>query len=315
MRCPRLRTLVLPAECLDGVDYALPNLKVFAPDRRLMREAPVLNPAWLLAGSPRLRSLSGVCLTRRDLLARLGACGSLVRMEDLHLDVTRLPNPLTLRLSGQVEFLDLHIERRDRSRAGRRTLDLHVEAPGLMNLFLENDAELPFTRIRIRLGNCPALVHLDVRSEIPISLQVDEGGCTALQPRWLYAECLEGASMLDLLAGHGARLHTIAVSPQAVDDWPKLMEALSRLPRLTDLDLDVTGSTCDISLNCPQLQSLGLAGVHAGAKAVLACPLLKELRGIAYPSRQLELAMPAPNLAPPSSPTIDNELLDAEEDE
>ncbi|KAJ4456541.1 hypothetical protein PAPYR_8185 [Paratrimastix pyriformis] len=314
LQCPRLRTITtaMPSR-LDGTGYHLPDLETFSIDwlRDDMGDgAPLLDPAWLLTGSPRLRFLSGVRLTQDTLVARLCASESLVWLKALYLDVSRLPNPLALRLPGQVERLDLRIQRKTWSPAERLgTLDLHVEAPGLLDFFLENDPELPHARMRIRLGNCPALDHLDIRSMIPISLQVEEGTSAVMQPRRLDVECPEAASMLDFLTRHGARLHAVsATTLQAVDDWPQLMGALSGLPRLTDLKLNVAGSTGDLALSCPQLRTLGLGGLDAWDKVVLACPLLEKVFGIGYPSRQLVFALPAPNLPPlPSDNKLDDE--------
>ncbi|KAJ4456544.1 hypothetical protein PAPYR_8188 [Paratrimastix pyriformis] len=279
LQCPRLRTITtLTPRGLDGAaGRPLPDLETFAATI-YTRDDGLLDPAWLLTGSPRLRFLSGVRLTRRTLVARLCASESLVLLRDLYLDVTQLPNPLTLRLPGQVELFDVHIERKTRSPAGRRrTIDLHVEAPGLRNFLLKNDPELPHAGMRIQLRNCPALDHLGIRSEIPVFLRV--ASAVMMQPRRLDVECLEAASMVDFLIRHGARLHTVSATLHAVDDWPQLMGALSGLPRLTSLDMSVAGSTGGLALSCPQLRRLGLGGLHDGAKVVLvlSCPQLRAL--------------------------------------
>ncbi|KAJ4455508.1 hypothetical protein PAPYR_9539 [Paratrimastix pyriformis] len=204
LQCPRLRTVTLPGS-LSGATYTLPDLEVFKA-----ADDSCVDPAWLLTGSPRLRELSRVRLTRTDLVASLGACGALVRLENLYLDVARLPNPLTLRLPGQLKHLDLHIEGKTRRRAGRLgTLDLCVEAPGLLAFTLDVDEALPFARVRVRLSNCPALLIDLTSSGVPIALQVVDEGTLAVvvQPRRLIVEgLLETASLLDLLARHGARL-------------------------------------------------------------------------------------------------------------
>ncbi|KAJ4462559.1 hypothetical protein PAPYR_533 [Paratrimastix pyriformis] len=299
LRCPRLRTIALPTKIPDGV-APMPDLEV--ADFHEITE----DPAWLLTGSSsRLRELSGVRLTQPDLLARLCACGSLVRLERLRLDATRFPNPLILRLPGQLERLDLQIN------GIHQPLDLQVEAPGLIDLSVaifsssaSRHAPLPSAGLRLR--NCPSLARLVLRASCPMSLQVDEeedpaeAGVKVLQPRSLIIGTLiDAASLLGLLTRHGARLRTVSVRQLRVarrEDWPQLVGALSGLPRLTDLDLSVAGAPSPLSLACPQLRRLLLDDLPDEAKVVLTCPMLEELRGIRDRSRQVEFALPAPNL-------------------
>ncbi|KAJ4459306.1 hypothetical protein PAPYR_4860 [Paratrimastix pyriformis] len=317
LQCPRLRTLSMPAQRMDGT-APMPLLEALADS-----EATYLwtDPAWLLDGSsPRLRALTGVRLTRPDLLASLGACGSLVRLEQLHLDVTQLPNPLVLRLPGQLEHLDLHIEARARPSGGGLLppppLDLRVEAPGLVDFALsipdDGRPHTPPPTVRVRLSNCPHLVRLDFRSPATASLlsvQLDEGdeagqaGAPAMptQPRSLRVSgALEATSLLGLLDRHGARLREVTTSAAlrvtSDRDWPRLVGALSGLPRLARLAMDASGAPSPLSLGCPHLRTLSLHGLPDGAKVVLACPLLERHSGIADPRRQLVLALPAPNL-------------------
>ncbi|KAJ4462584.1 hypothetical protein PAPYR_565 [Paratrimastix pyriformis] len=269
LRCPRLRALRLPIQGLDGV-APMPDLeKIVQYPRWWGSRAPQTDPSILLAGSPRLRELSGVHLTEPDLLARLCACRSLVRLERLFLDVTRLPNPLVLRLPGQLEHLDLVIES-----SGETEITGQVQ---VLEFSLAVDQSL--SSVRVRLHNCPHL---------PRSLSVEgEGG-------------LDAACLLGLLTRHGARLHEIAVevlraASASEEWWQQLMETLSGLP-LTRLSLDVFRAPSPLSLAYPRLRKLTLHSLPDEAKVVLACPLLEQLGGIGDPSRQLVLALPAPKL-------------------
>ncbi|KAJ4459279.1 hypothetical protein PAPYR_4818 [Paratrimastix pyriformis] len=283
LQCPRLRTLRLAAAwVLDGA-APMPHLEVVA-----FSGGPLVDPAWLLTeSSPRLRELSYVRLTRPDLLARLCACGSLVRLEQLHLDVTRLPNPLVLRLPGQLERLDLRI--RPDAGAQLPLFDLQVEAPGLLDFSLDA-RDLLLSSVRVQLHSCPELVCLALKSiaGVTLSLQVDEGEeaesgtLVAMQPLCLSVSSgFDGAGLLGLLTRHGARLREIRswcrLGPEL---WPQLMQALSGLPRLTDLTLNVSGAPSPLSLACPHLRRLDLDGLPGEAKVLLACPLLGWLTGI-----------------------------------
>ncbi|KAJ4462561.1 hypothetical protein PAPYR_535 [Paratrimastix pyriformis] len=292
LRCPRLHALVLCSKISDKAP-PMPDLE------EAVFNVELDDPAWLLSGPalPRLRVLSGVRLTRPDLLASLCACGSLVRLEKLHLDVTRLPNPLVLRLPGQLERLDLHIG------DGVR-LDLEVEAPGLLEFSLaiqyslaHSPEHLPMPHARVRLHNCPSLARLELKaSRVFLLLQVDEDEA-GMQPRSLMVvDSIDVAGLLDLLTRHGARLRTFTARGLSEKErWPQLTEALSRLPRLAHLDLHISGVPSPLSLSCPHLRTLTLPYY---SQAVLACPLLEQLLGPRDPSRQVELALPAPNLRP-----------------
>ncbi|KAJ4459281.1 hypothetical protein PAPYR_4820 [Paratrimastix pyriformis] len=300
LQCPRLRVLRLPAaQSLDGA-APMPDLE----EADFSWGSLVVDPAWLLAGSPRLRELIKVQLTRPDLLASLCACGSLVRLEWLYLDVTRLPNPLVLKLPGQLERLGLHILAKD-ERMSEGGLDLQVEAPCLLDLLLAIADPLP--AVRLRLHNCPALVRIALKSPATtmLSIQVDEAEdgeamVPAMQPLCLnFQGSLDAASLLGLLTRHGARLRTLFAEDllrAASEDWPRLMQALSGLPRLTRLDLEVSDAPSPLSLACPQLRRLVLRRLPGEAKVVLSCPLLERLSGIEDPRRQLVLALPAPRL-------------------
>ncbi|KAJ4455507.1 hypothetical protein PAPYR_9536 [Paratrimastix pyriformis] len=239
LQCPRLLTVSLPVQPLEAED-TLPNLERVEPS---CGAAPSVGPAWLLTGSPRLQVLSGGYVTRLDLLAKLGACGTLISLQYLYLDVKRLPNPLALRLPEQLERLDLHLE--SRSRHIRPMFDLQVEAPWLLDFKLSIAEEMPFDQVHVRL-NCPSLLRLGLKSEIPVSLQIVdeavEGTRRATQPLNLDVDGLEVSSLLDLLTRHGARLRVLrAQNLQMVEDWPQLMGALSGLPRLRDLELEGQG--------------------------------------------------------------------------
>ncbi|KAJ4462600.1 hypothetical protein PAPYR_587 [Paratrimastix pyriformis] len=311
-QCPRLRTIGVPGKSMTR-PAPMPDLEevTFRGPRFKPSTWPLeKDPAWLLAGSsPRLRVLTGIRLTRPGLLARLCACGSLVRLERLFLDVTRLPNPLVLRLPGQLERLDLRIIANGGDSPS--PLDLQVEAPGLLDFSLSTTENSTLTSARVRLRNCPYLVDLYLKCELLdgalLSLQVDDkeeeaGTRVAMQPRKLtLASPLEAASLLDLVTQHGAHLRGFAAWRRGLramneEDWPQLMGALSKLPQLTSLDLDVSSASSPLSFACPKLRTLSLGGLSDEAKVVLACPLLGQLRGIGDPSRQLELALPAPKL-------------------
>ncbi|KAJ4458098.1 hypothetical protein PAPYR_6211 [Paratrimastix pyriformis] len=309
MQCPRLRTIRVPAQSLDGA-AAMPDLEVVEfPDCDGEVTPFWTDPDMLLTGSPRLRELSHVRLSRPDMLTKLGACGSLVRLNDLHLDVTRIPNPLVLRLPGKLEHLDMHIERVGCPEEEERPpppIDLQVVAPGLVNFSLSVVQYNTQPSFRVRLLNCPALDRLSFKTAVAtLSFQVEEMGPPVMQPRSISIEggLLGVASLLSLLTRHGARLRKLSAPEgfrdMASEDWPQLMGALSGLPRLTDLELNVFGAPSPISLTCPQLRTLSFRELcDDDAKVVLACPVLAQLSGVDHPSRQLELVLPAPGLAP-----------------
>ncbi|KAJ4457669.1 hypothetical protein PAPYR_6809 [Paratrimastix pyriformis] len=248
LHCPRLRTLTLSpqsldqdSQSLDGADLTpMPDLEVSTFSRR---PALMADPAWLLlaGSSPRLRELSG-----------------------LHLDVTRLPNnPLVLRLPGQLERLDLHI---GAVPGDMVQLALEVEAPGLVDFALDVPG--------------PSSVRLRLRGD-----EGAGGSAMMMQPRRLrFHAGLDAASLLGLLARHGSRLRDLTLAGHckylAADDWPRLMRALSGLPRLTDLAIDTDGVPSTLSLACPHLRSLDLyrePGLGP-VKVALDCPLLTTFR-------------------------------------
>ncbi|KAJ4457473.1 hypothetical protein PAPYR_7065 [Paratrimastix pyriformis] len=256
--CPRLRTIRAPVESLAGVaSMPMPDLEVAEFRGWHFGE----NPTRLVAGSPRLQVLSGVRLIAPDLLTRvLCACKSL--------------------------HYDLFIQREDPDDGGLpQPLDLQVEAPRLLNFDL-TIAEKSLPSARVWLHNCPSLVRLWLKSHTTLILQTDEDGAAgapaAMQPRILSMDGdrgLEAASLLALLTRHGA--------PDA---------ALSGLPRLANLAVNVSKAPSPLSLACPQLHTLDLCRLPGETKVSLACPLLEKLSGIRDPSRQLEFALPAPNL-------------------
>ncbi|KAJ4461664.1 hypothetical protein PAPYR_1784 [Paratrimastix pyriformis] len=304
LQCPRLRALsAFPDQNLDGVG-PVPDL-----ERAAFSWGHSVDPALLTGSLPRLRELSGVLLTRPDTLARLCACRSLVRLQELRLDVTRLPNPLVLRLPEQLEVLYLQVESGADVSSDRGVplppLDLHLEAPGLLDLAVDIGGASLLPSVRLRLHVCPHLVRFGLESPIAtLSLQVDEDvdlvGALAMQPRSLsVGGALDAASMVGLLTRHGARLREVTSSQKlraTSEDWPQLMGALSGLPRLTSLTMNATGASSSLSLSGPQLQRLFLIGLSDEVKVVMACPLLEHVLGIGDPSRQLELALPAPKL-------------------
>ncbi|KAJ4453135.1 hypothetical protein PAPYR_12491 [Paratrimastix pyriformis] len=292
LQCPRLRALKATVHNLAGAAAPMPDLEdaAISPSEE--------DIAWLLTESPRLRVLSCARLARPDLLARLCACGSLVRLDRLDLDVIRFPNPLVLRLPPQLERLDLHIERGTRPAAEEGPLDLQVEAPGL----LEFSLVVTGSPARMRLHNCPALVRFGLRAFSGLSLvDAEEETPARMRPRKLAVDGLDAASLLDFLARHGARLRDILlVRLQAAtkDYWPKLMVALSGLPHLARLNLDASRVSSDLTLACPQLRELVLDRLRGdGSKVVLACPMLKVLSDLGHPRRQLVLTLPAPGLS------------------
>ncbi|KAJ4462520.1 hypothetical protein PAPYR_492 [Paratrimastix pyriformis] len=299
LHCPALvdrhrEPLPVPAQSLDGVDpMPMPDLENAA-----FSGGYLVDPAWLLTGSPRLRVLSDIHLTRPDLLARLCAFESLVHLVLLNLNAARLPNPLVLRLP-HLERLGLNIEETDCTDKGEPPLpppDLQVEAPELLDFSLAIIGNKPG---RAWLRNCPHLVSLWLNSSALLSFQADEDETVApaaMQPRFISVVFhLDADSLLALLTRHGARLCDFSLAEGLVEYWPRLMGALSGLPRLASLTLDVSGAPSPLSLACPQLRTLFLRGLSDETKVVLACPLLEELWGIKN-SSQLELTLPAPNL-------------------
>ncbi|KAJ4459885.1 hypothetical protein PAPYR_3941 [Paratrimastix pyriformis] len=298
--CPALVELRLPRAHIDQLIFKSP-----CPGLRLIDQLPVQfdcpsapmpaleslsagrqDPVWLpglLAQSPRLRSLPGVELTRPDLLAGLCACQSLVDM-CLGLNGVQLPNPLVLRLPERLEALELSLG----NGLVAPPFDLQLEAPRLRRL----DIDLA-VRLRCRL-RCPALTTLGIRlkgCDIPL-LELDERAPL----RSLAISGGNGAVLLGLLTRQGTRLHHVKLRPAVgASDWTQLAAALGRLPRLASLELDICNAPPPLSLACPQLRTLNLVGTK-DAKVVLACPLLEALCALCI--RQVELALPAPNLPP-----------------
>ncbi|KAJ4459421.1 hypothetical protein PAPYR_4465 [Paratrimastix pyriformis] len=289
--CPSLRTLITPL-LEETAPIPRPDLEVAgpSPDRLWV------DPVWLLTGSPRLREISGIHLTRPDLLARLCTCESLVRLM-LRFDATRLPNPLVLRLPGQLEHLDLIIEMSARPAEGDPPLppfDIQVEAPGLLyfNLAIDcihrptlrPDEKKPSVRVRL-CHPSPSLDDLRLCSYhalLFVQNDEEEAGTPAMQPRDLFVTGnLDAASLVRLLSRHGARLSQIQVAnsgSMASEDWAQLMAALSGLPRLIDLQLDPPRTVSKISLACPQLRSLCFTEpLLPEVELALDCPLLVDL--------------------------------------
>ncbi|KAJ4462649.1 hypothetical protein PAPYR_647 [Paratrimastix pyriformis] len=286
LRCPRLRTLrSLPPPEGTG-PMPMSDLEVVGP-----QGACWMDPAWLLTGSPRLRELYGIHLAQPDLLARLCACGSLVRLEQLHLDATRLPNPLVLRLPGQLEYLDLNIELGDQEirHCPRSTFGAHAQT----------QAGLP--SVRVRLCHSPYLDDLRLRSDSALlSLQTDEeeAGTPTLQPRdlFVYGD-LDAASLIRLLTRHGARLSRIRaiLGSLASEDWAQLMAAMSGLPRLIGLQLDPPSTVSKISLVCPQLRTLFfLKELRPEVELVLDCPRLDDLVAVRSGAIRSLFGLPPP---------------------
>ncbi|KAJ4458683.1 hypothetical protein PAPYR_5442 [Paratrimastix pyriformis] len=305
LKCPRLRVLKNVSAWFEGFPAPMPDLERV----RIRFWDPVWLPG-LMAGSPRLRRLD-VKLTRADLLASVCACESLVDL-CMDLDVARLPSPLVL--PARLEYLWVSLRPKTAKNSGGggeedgddaggededdgednevAECDLQVEAPGLRLFDIDRTSA---AAMRIRL-NCPSLTTLGVGvtgSDLTSLELVDaraqlcglviKGRCAA-------------ASLLGLLARHGTRLHTIELSEGAVvDDWPRLTAALDGLPRLTRLVLDLDHAPSRVFLTCPQLRLLDVVSAEE-RKVVLACPLVELVSGC-WPS-QVELALPAPNLAP-----------------
>ncbi|KAJ4462616.1 hypothetical protein PAPYR_608 [Paratrimastix pyriformis] len=273
LKCPRLRMLQNPP--CNWFSALMPDLESVSTQ--------AWDPFWLpdlLAMSTRLRSLPQVRLTRPDLLGLLWAgAASLVDLT-LELDLAHMPNPLVLRLPGRLETLRLFL-----INAGA-PLDSQVEAPGLRQLTVSSSGLL-----RLRLG-CPALVAFSARCQ-GASLELDDQ--TRLRRLAVKGHC-ETTSLLDVLTRQGAHLHHVLLdAPEAPSDWPQLAAALSGLPRLANLQLNISNAPPPaLQLACPQLRILKLDGADGDQKMVLTSPLLEWTDGC---FGHVQLAEPAPNLS------------------
>ncbi|KAJ4461091.1 hypothetical protein PAPYR_2536 [Paratrimastix pyriformis] len=290
LKCPRLRLIQDLPEQLES--SSLPGL--------VSASTHFCDPVWLpdlLAGSPRLWQITEMWLTRPDLLTMLCSSASLVNLH-LSLGLAQMPNPLVLRLPGRLESLWLQLSLHNA--AG--PFDLHVEAPGLHLLSIESmDAGLEQLKCRLR---CPALTCLCfMLTGCIASLELPGEG--AQLRRLAIAGHWQPATILGLLTRQGSLLrHVDLVSTD--DEWPQpVIAALDGLPRLTTLGLFISNAPSPLSLACPQLRTLKFYVAEGNAdsehRVVLACPLLEVLVGLRDPSRQLELAVPAPNLPPPDA--------------
>ncbi|KAJ4462514.1 hypothetical protein PAPYR_486 [Paratrimastix pyriformis] len=285
VRCPRLRLVKGMPAYAKGFREPLPDLEL-VDVQELGRD-----PLWLphvVAGSPRLRSIR-VPLSQPGLLALLCASGSLV---DMALELTRMSNPLVLRLPGQLTHLRLSLNDTG------TPFDLLVEAMGLRHLDITSSLG---TWLKSRLG-CPVLETLCARFRGPDDAAREFGGDLTLddrtQLRSLHIEGYwEAASLLDVLTRHGARLHHVKLPAPSVaaSDWPQVAAALGGLPRLANLELDITNAPSPLSLACPQLRSLRLDDGVGGKRVVLACPLLERRFG-GISSAQVVLAVPTSDL-------------------
>ncbi|KAJ4461090.1 hypothetical protein PAPYR_2535 [Paratrimastix pyriformis] len=291
LKCPQLRLIRNLPEQLDGSSLPMPGLVSASASTQFH------DPVWLpdlLAGSPQLWQITEVVITQPDLLTMLGASASLV---DIHMDLelTQMPNPLVLRPFGQLKTLQLLVTFHDTV----GSFDLRVEAPGLCTLGVEC-MEAGLT-LNCRLG-CPALTRLDLVLEGGLaSLELPDEGAQ-LRRLTVAAGTCPPASLLGLLARHGSRLRYVDLF---LDDvWPQpVVAALDGLPQLTTLRLAISKAPSPLSLACPHLRTLKFSGTRGVAdrehRVVLACPLLETLEGLRDPGRQLELAVPAPNMPPP----------------
>ncbi|KAJ4462545.1 putative Deoxynucleoside triphosphate triphosphohydrolase SAMHD1 [Paratrimastix pyriformis] len=293
IRCPRLRVIrgLTEKHNLDNA-MPMPDLEVVAGDPE---EGEDPNPPWLakiLAGSPRLRELSAVRLSQPDLLAKVCASKSLVRI-DLALFVTDLPNPIGLRFLRQLEHLEL-LTCRDEDRD--EPIHLRVEAPGLKSLSLLEDPDTDPVRVHLKLRGCPSLGVLSFGEEVHLR-SFDMDAAPVLRSLCL-GQTNKAASLLDCLARHGTQLRHVTVGRFEVSapGWRQLVAALSRLPRLASLDLCSDYSPFDLPLACPKLRALHLSGEEP-RKMVLTCPLLEVLTGrFSLPGEPAVFAVPAPNL-------------------
>ncbi|KAJ4457798.1 hypothetical protein PAPYR_6613 [Paratrimastix pyriformis] len=292
LRCSRLRLIANLPAWFEGLATALPDLEMVGSGSS--------DPIWLprlLAGShPRLRNLPEVRLTRADLLASVCACGSLIELR-LWLDLVQLANPLVLRLPQRLQVLVLSLCPVDSDEEGSddRLFNVQVDAPGL-RLFQLTRADYD---VQLQLG-CPALttLHLSVGWDgVPVSsLELDERA--RLHSLTISGNC-DLDSMLDLLSNNGERLEHLKWSTATeAEAWPQLVAALEGLPRLARLELDVGNAPVPLSLACPPLRTLQLETLSESSRVVLTCPLLEMISSFWNRSRQLTLAVPAPNLPP-----------------
>ncbi|KAJ4455371.1 hypothetical protein PAPYR_9709 [Paratrimastix pyriformis] len=260
--CPRLRHFWGPG-CTNFQGWQPPCMGVLARD--FLDHQPQL---------PHLAEVTNLWTDEPTMLARLlspaPSLAPLTRL-GLRLDAAHFANPLVLRLPDSLLRLDLAISHW----AGNLDLDLQIEGPRLATLCLTGDvAGRHFhraERVRVTLS-CPALrsLHLgrlprlvSFRFARPTprlwGLRVD--GCQDVaEPVALFLAAAESLRHLSL----------VWTEPDFTEpaEWPRLVAALSRLTRLTQLRLfpEFVPATC-----------AEFASTPAGSPLVLSAPRLRRL--------------------------------------
>ncbi|KAJ4461965.1 hypothetical protein PAPYR_1669 [Paratrimastix pyriformis] len=315
--CPALRRLTglgrqgLAAECqampfLTQVRYTQYE-GIFSPAEKTQHPPrPAL--AALLAGSPRLSRLSGLCFTHPEQLTEL--CQAAPALADLQATLahnlsrsTSNDNRVDLRLPGHVVTiaLTLTLALPDTLPKPDQTapVSLRIEAPGLRYCTLLEDepARAPVALCSLTLG-CPVLVGLSLHSMPALATLTLDNTSMALRCLQIsLCPALEPSCLLAGMQGHGgaAPLRKLVLLDAPMSCHPQLAVALSALPRLTHLELGFHPAP-RLALACPALRCLRLpvsASVTARRRKdkeqqqfttvlrslVLDCPLLEELRG------------------------------------
>ncbi|KAJ4458084.1 hypothetical protein PAPYR_6189 [Paratrimastix pyriformis] len=307
LRCPRLELMTNLGRQELAECQAMPFLTrvLYASCHSIRSEQypprPVLDA--LLAGSPRLALLSGLCFTHPDQLAELCQAAPCLSSVDAAMiyNVGRTPDhhhQMIVRLPGRMTALTLVLAL-TRPYLDRIPVGLRIEAPGLRSCTLDemNQPQAALGRLTLR---CPALASLSLRFVSAMTtLTLDdaaplETGGVALRSLQIGAECtaLKPACLVACLQAHGAHLSKVVLTDSHMpchESWPQLAAALGALPRLTWLELGYLPMS-QLALACPALRYLKLPEYSTVTRyqdmqrftvilssLVLDCPLLEEL--------------------------------------
>ncbi|KAJ4461987.1 hypothetical protein PAPYR_1693 [Paratrimastix pyriformis] len=296
LRCPQLCSL---EGLTDGVDLSR-SAAMPALTRALQASPQAMQPIWLgqlLAGRPcpRLRELV-ICHninTRAPpppMLQQILGMGSLTRLEMGLQSLVGFPG----QLPGQLRHLVATL-------SGRKSPNgLRVDAACLRTLILRGGPDLA----DLVIGCCPALVSLRLEMPRLRSVSLAPGAGPSLRSLVIAAGLNQFGDTCGNLPLDPTRLVALLEHPAAAHlrrvvlpemhkvvpaatpfFWPRLAEALRRLPCLTDLELvRLPPSPNPLPLTCPRLRRLAIrqrARFPAPKKAialVLDCPMLEELR-------------------------------------
>ncbi|KAJ4457815.1 hypothetical protein PAPYR_6633 [Paratrimastix pyriformis] len=277
MECHRLRFVEEMPDLRQSCCYSAPAPMDILVPPFFAKQQPVDAPR--LPGCPGLRSLSFVRVPSMAALNKLLSMSALTRLW-VAIGVLDMPASPILRLPQHLEHLELNIT----EGFGETSLALRLEAAGLRALCLRCSPDTIHIRLVLQ---CPDLVSLALEMVGLTTVAMDEG--TAPPLRYLRtdprpASALDAASLVALLAQHGAHLRHVALPcclPSFRTAWPEMATAIGGLPRLSSLLLDPPAP--NVTLACPSLRKLLFPGSDDLMRPPmirsleLDCPLLEEL--------------------------------------